>query len=71
MQQFNMFYLLKDLRKLSCKEYHENHNQQFFIFIIIIVINFHILFTFLIYYLFSLFIILFGYFKRTFSCMHF
>ena len=58
MQQFNMFYLLKDLRKLSCKD---NRFQRLLPFIIIVVIvYFHsnnLLFIFII-------IIIFKYFKQ-------
>ena len=43
MQQFNMFSVLEDLRKLSCKENHENHFQRFLPFIIInLIIHFHL-----------------------------
>ena len=56
MQQFNTFYLLKDLRKLSCNKNHVNHFQRFLPVIITIVIICSIFFIFIliIYYLFSL-----------------
>ena len=56
MQQFNMFYLLKGLRKLSSKENYENHFQRLLPFIITIVnIYFHFFILILIiYYLFLL-----------------
>ena len=52
-QQFNMFYLVKYLRKLSCEENHENHFPRFlpFIFIIAIIHSHFLIFILIIYYL--------------------
>ena len=64
MQQFNTFYLLKDLRKLSCNQNDVNHFQRFLPVIVIslFILIFYFHSNYLLFILIT--IIVFSYFKR-------